>query len=146
MPLNTGKFTHDGFLLVIETLLPVVFLAVVRLADITLQKTGHIIHEDAIKRSLKRTGMRKSVEMIVHGTLTLIYVAIFFPFLAWLICSYILYYAVSYPYFLVVSLIFALSNMTRKHMLRFVLNEKWAKRADIALQIIGVIASVKVIF
>ena len=64
MPMDTPIFHNDVFgILIIGSMLPVVFLAIINLSGNTVDKTGDVNFESVIKESLARAGMRKNVEM-----------------------------------------------------------------------------------
>lgn len=133
MPLDTGIFTNDAYTIVVMSLLPIIFLAISRLPEVTLEKTGHIEFEKEIQSILQRLGMRKSAEMAVSFILLCIYIVFTCPLLVWVVTGPIMAHSVSYGYFFIVVLIFFANNLTMKHALRFLLPEKPARIAFIIL-------------
>mgnify|MGYP000220971204 FL=1 len=79
MPMDTQMFHNDFVWGIIVATMPFVFMAVVKLSPIIVSTIGDVKYESLIQSQLQRAGMRKSVELYVDVTLTLLVSLILMP-------------------------------------------------------------------
>ena len=63
MPLDTGVFYNDGFVKVLSSMMPIAFVAILKLATQVVTYSSSSEDEGEIQSKLCRIGMRKSVEL-----------------------------------------------------------------------------------
>ena len=123
-------------------MLPIVFLAVYKLSNIMIEKTGDITNEPVIQQSLKRAGMRKSVELYQHAFLTITLSLILFPPVILMTVHYVFQHSISVGYFTFITLIFVLNSISQYHMVTFALPEKYATRVNKILEIAAILCMI----
>ena len=139
MPMDTGIFYNDFFWEVIGAMLPIVYLSIVKLSLSTISTIGDVNHESIIQSTLKRAGMRKSVELYVHGILTLVICLVLFPPVIYMSVEFVIYNSISYGYFFLIITIFVLNSIAQYHMVMFALPEKWSGKVNKVLDLVAIV-------
>ena len=139
MPMNTGTFHNDFYYEYIGSTLVVVYFAILKLSDSVISTIGDVKYEDLIQSTLKRAGMRKSVELYIDGGLTILASLILFPLVTYLTVNNVIYGSLSYGFMIQAVLVFVLNYITEKHMIKFALPESSAEKVNKALEIISII-------
>ena len=98
MPMDTSPFHNDFYWEYIGATMPIVYLAVVKLSQSLVSTIGDVTHEEMIQSTLKRAGMRKSVELYLHGFLTILVSLVLFPGVIYITVNNVVNGSISFGY------------------------------------------------
>ena len=142
MPMDSlESFTNDGYSEVVGALIPVTLYAIVDLAGRLISLTAGT-NENEINLWLHRIGMRKSAELGLEYTISLMTLPILLPLMVWTTHTYVLS-NVSFGFLLVNMVIYALSAIAQSHLIRFTIDDhEHAEIVEIVLEALGIIITV----
>ena len=90
--------------------------------------------------------MRKSVELYLHGFLTILSSLIFFPGVIYITVNNVVYGSISFGYMAQAMTVFVLNYITQYHVVMFALPETWSGRVNKVLEILGIIFMIQGVF
>ena len=89
--------------------------------------------------TLKRAGMRKSVELYIHSFLTILVSLVLFPVVIYTTVSELVYGSISYGYMTEAITVFVLNYIAQHHVVMFALPENWSCKVNKVLEILALI-------